>query len=64
MRGFFTMQGSTIHPHIHYCGWVVQNFIFFQFDPQIFISSDLVLIEDQLILIFYEKMGLNKERPK
>jgi len=37
---------------------------FFQFGPQIFISYDLVLIEDQLILISYEKMGLNKKRPK
>jgi hypothetical protein len=42
----------------------VQNFIFFQFDPQTFFFRDLVLIEDQLILISYEKMRLKDEEPK
>jgi hypothetical protein len=36
----------------------VQNFLFFQFGPQIYFFGDLILIEDQLILIFYERVGL------
>jgi len=34
---------------------------FFQFDPQTFFPSDLVLIEDQLILISYVMGELKEE---
>jgi hypothetical protein len=37
-------------------------FFVFQFDFKIFFS-DLVLIEDQLILTFYEKVRLKEEGP-
>jgi hypothetical protein len=41
-----------------------KNFIF-SFDLQNFFSSgDLVLIEDQLILISYERVRLKEEGPK
>jgi hypothetical protein len=41
------------------------KFLFFSFDLQTFFSSgDLVLIEDQLILISYERVRLKEEGPK
>ena len=62
--GFFTMQSFIVYPVTH-CWWYdVQHFIPFQFDHQSYFFRDLVLIEDQLILIFYEKMGLKDEEPK
>jgi len=53
--GFFTMQSFIVYPITH-CWWYdVHHFIPFQFDHQSYFFRDLVLIEDQLILIFYEK---------
>jgi hypothetical protein len=37
---------------------------FFNLILKPFFSSDLVIIEDQLILISYEKVGLKEEGPK
>jgi len=61
--GFVTVQVSTVHPLIHYCGWTMQIFIFFQFGSQFFFG-DLVLIKDQLILISYENVRLKEEGPE
>ena len=36
---------------------------FFQFDPQIFFFGNLVLIENQLILISYERVRFKEEGP-
>jgi hypothetical protein len=38
-RGFFTVQGSTVHYLTYYRGWVVQNFLFFQYGPQTFFQQ-------------------------
>jgi len=57
------VQGSTGHPITFYCGWAIQFFLFFEFDLQLFFE-DLVLIKNQLILIFYENMRLKDEGTK
>jgi hypothetical protein len=33
------VQDFTVHPLTYYYGWAVQNFLFFQFDPQIFFQQ-------------------------
>jgi len=37
---------------------------FFNLIIKLFFFADLILIEDQLILIYYEKIGLKEEEPK
>jgi hypothetical protein len=41
----------------------VQNFIFFQFDPQMFLG-DLILFKEQLISNFYERVRMEEGIPK
>jgi len=61
----FLLCKTPLFIFLYYCEWVMQNFLFFSFDLQTFFSSgDLVLIEDQLILISYERVRLKEEGPK
>jgi hypothetical protein len=62
-RGFFPVQGSTVHHFTHYCGWARARFFFFNLVHNFF-SGELVLIENQLILISYERVELKEEKPK
>jgi hypothetical protein len=52
------MHDLTVHHLTYYCGWTLIFFIFSIWSSNFF-SSDLVLIEDQLIF-FYERVGLKK----
>jgi hypothetical protein len=58
------MQKFSLHllTYYYYYEWVIQFFLFFNLIFNFFFS-DLVLIEDQLILTSYEKMRLKEEGP-
>jgi hypothetical protein len=61
---FLLCIAFTVYPLTFYCGWIVQNFIVFQFSPQTLFLDNLVLIKEQLILNTYENVGLKEREQK
>jgi len=61
---FFNVQGFIVYSLMCWCEWTAQNFVFFQYGFQFFFFDDLIIIEDQFILISYEKIGLKEKGSK
>jgi hypothetical protein len=56
-----TKEGPNLTRSMHKYSDPYIYILYFKFDLQTFFSEDLALIENQLILIFYESMGWKEE---
>jgi len=61
---FFIMYDLTIHSLTCYCGWTMQNFLFFQFGLQTFFFQWFIPNQKSIDFDFLYKKWLKEKGPK
>ena len=62
-RVFFNVQGFIVYSLMCWCEWTRKILCFFNMVFNFFFD-DLIIIENQFILISYEKIGLKEKESK